>query len=293
MLLKIANLYLEIGCPARVAEVLDNLRPFVQPEGDCPPEGPLLRMSPGRDWDFPSSRPDVEEDINGKHISIWLSDQGCDLALAPHGSRRTFRLRADRKWRKVLTDVSLTDREGFEALNDFIMLSFTYAAAFARTVLIHASCVAAGDECAAFIGHSGAGKSTHSALWLRHVPGTRLLNDDQPALQAAPDGTVRIFGTPWSGKTPCYRQDSARLKAFFLMEQAQENRLVRQAPLEAFRTLLCATSLIGRDGRTFGPISRTVAAVAGRIPVYTLRNRPEEAAVRLSLQHAFPEGLPG
>ena len=54
---------------------------------------------------------------------------------------------------------------------------------FAGVVLIHASCVALDEEGVAFIGPSGIGKSTHSGLWLKHIPGTRLLNDDQPALR--------------------------------------------------------------------------------------------------------------
>ena len=280
---------MEVDCPPHTALILKNLQPFIVPDGTDSPHEMLFRMAQRSPVNVPDFPPVSEEHINGRDITIWRNEaEGYVVRLVPPGSRRAFHLKADVRWHDIRTDLSLSVPEEFSTLNDFLMLAFTYSAAFADTVMIHASCIAVADDGVAFIGHSGAGKSTHSRLWLEHVPQARLLNDDQPALRISPDGTARIFGTPWSGKTPCYRQDSARLKAFFLMHQAGENRVERQSPLEAFRTLLCAASLIGRDGSTFGPISRTVAAIAGSIPVYTLFNRPEEAAVRLSRSTAFP-----
>lgn len=284
MWFKVANLHFEMeGNEAEVLRFRPNLRPFLS---DGAPSR-LFHMSHGHTLAAPEGIPDVEEHINGKHIRIWLSAEGYDIGLS---SGRTFsasRLHADHDWKQIETDLAFARIGDYETLNDFLMLAFTYSAAFARTVLVHASCVAVGDEGAAFIGRSGAGKSTHSRLWLRHVPGCRLLNDDQPAVQISPVGEIRIFGTPWSGKTPCYRQDSARLMAFFRMRQAEANRLVRPDSIEAFRLLLESASMIGRDSHTFEAITRTLAEIVSRVPVYVLENRPEEAAVRLSSGQVF------
>ena len=55
------------------------------------------------------------------------------------------------------------------------------------------------------LGKSGTGKSTHSRLWLKYIPDTKLLNDDNPAVRIMDNNTIMIYGTPWSGKTPCYK----------------------------------------------------------------------------------------
>ena len=135
---------------------------------------------------------------------------------------------------------------------------------------------------------SGIGKSTHSRLWTRYIPGAWLLNDDQPVLRCMPDGSVRIYGSPWSGKTFCYENQSARLRALFFMEQASANRLLPVSRVEAFRKLMAATSLIGRDALTFSAISETQACIAGAVPGFILENRPEKAAALLSYA-AFDE----
>ena len=164
------------------------------------------------------------------------------------------------------------------------MIAFVYRSAFYHTVTIHASAVAVQDQGCAFIGPSGIGKSTHSRLWLQHIPGTRLLNDDQPVLRLHPDGTVMLYGSPWSGKTTCYHNEGVRLKALFFMQQASENAITRLSGIETFQQLLKATSLMGRDAITFQGISQTQAAICGAVPAYRFQNRPTEDAATLSHQ---------
>jgi hypothetical protein len=144
--------------------------------------------------------------------------------------------------------------------------------------------VAIQEQGCAFIGPSGIGKSTHSRLWLQHIPGARLLNDDQPVLRLHSDGTVKLYGSPWSGKTPCYHNEGVELKALFIMQQAMENRLTRLTGIETFQQLLKATSLMGRDTVTFQAISRTQARICELIPAYWFRNCPTQEAATLSHQ---------
>lgn len=87
-------------------------------------------------------------------------------------------------------------------LNTAIMIAFAAASAPEQTLLMHASVIAKEAGAYLFFGTSGTGKSTHSRLWLENVEGSSLLNDDNPALRVI-DGKVIVFGTPWSGKTPC------------------------------------------------------------------------------------------
>ena len=101
-------------------------------------------------------------------------------------------------------------------LNNAMMMTFAFAGAYHQTMLIHASAtmINTGDEEIGFpfIAASGTGKSTHTSLWLKHIEGVQLLNDDNPIIRII-DGQPYLFGSPWSGKTPCYRNRKTRLGA--------------------------------------------------------------------------------
>ena len=193
-------------------------------------------------------------------------------------------MQADRHWCTVQTDWTPDSSEAYVCLNDILMIAFVYRSAFFHTVTVHASAVAVQEQGCVFVGPSGIGKSTHSRLWLQHIPGACLLNDDQPVLRLHPDGTVMLYGSPWSGKTSCYRNEGVRLKAIFFMQQALENHLTRLSGIETFQQLMKATSLMGRDTVTFQAISQTQAAVCGAVPAYRFQNRPDEEAASMSHQ---------
>lgn len=57
-----------------------------------------------------------------------------------------------------------------------------------RGILLHSSCVVVDGAAYAFSADSGTGKSTHTALWLKHF-GNRayMLNDDKPAIRLVGD----------------------------------------------------------------------------------------------------------
>jgi hypothetical protein len=109
-------------------------------------------------------------------------------------------------------------------LTNALMMLFAFAGATRRTLLFHASVIKERGRGFLFLGKSGTGKSTHSALWLKHIAGTELLNDDNPAVQISPDGTPMVYGTPWSGKTPCYKNDCAPIGGLRAIVAGTEKR---------------------------------------------------------------------
>ena len=268
MILQIADWLMEVSCGNEVADRLQNLKPFLLPDMPVCSRSHICRLELGCKFPIKETAPDVVNHPDGRTIHIWLTADYCYIALTPYGSPHTYWLRTDRRWRNVQTDLLPETSEDYALLNDFIMISFIYSAAF------HASCIAIDDKGVAFVGPSGIGKSTHSQLWLKHIPGARLLNDDQPILRLMPGGEVMLFGSPWSGKTSCYINEGVRLETIFRMEQADENRAVRMDGIEAFR--------IGRDSLSFAVISGTLAQIAGSIPTFTLYNKPEQEAALLS-----------
>ena len=95
-----------------------------------------------------------------------------------------------------------------EVLSSMLRILYAQAALVRDAVSVHASCVSLEGRGYLFLGRSGTGKSTHARRWLEAFPGCHLLNDDNPVLRVE-DGTVTAYGTPWSGKTPCYRNEYA------------------------------------------------------------------------------------
>lgn len=283
MIFQIAGCKMEVDGGAEMLGGLPNFAPFqVADPVPLPSAAAACSVRLGRSLPPCAGEPSFVSAPDGRAIRVWLMPDCCRLSLWMPDGKRVYHLQADRHWRQVETDWGIYAPADFSVLNDLLMLSFIYNAAFAGVVLIHASCVALDGEGVAFIGPSGIGKSTHSGLWLKHIPGTRLLNDDQPALRLCPDGTMMLYGTPWSGKTPCYRNEGVRLRTLFRMEQAAGNEIIRLDGIAAFRMLLGAASLMGRDGISFAAISGTLSKIAGGVPAFLLKNRPEEAAARLS-----------
>ena len=167
-------------------------------------------------------------------------------------------------------------------LNDALMLIFAFAGSYHKTMLIHASCIMVGDTAYPFIAQSGTGKSTHSSLWMKYIEGAELLNDDNPIIRILDDGMPYIYGSPWSGKTPCYRNRRARLGAVTRIDRAPQNSIERLKPVYAFASLLPACSSMKWDTSIYRNLGDAVIRIIETTPIYTLHCRPDEEAARLS-----------
>ncbi len=169
-------------------------------------------------------------------------------------------------------------------LNNAIMIAFSFAGAHHDIVLMHSSVTLFQDHGYLFLGKSGTGKSTHSALWRKHIAGADLLNDDNPAVRAFPDGRVIVYGTPWSGKTPCYRNMSVPVGAFLRLEQHPENIISKDGKLQTFATVLSSCSTMIWDKPSYDGILATINRIAATVPSFYLKCRADEEAARLSQQ---------
>lgn len=281
MTFDIAGLAITVKGLEKLPSSWKNYEPFISPVDDGW-VAPVCEVRCGRGLWNVLGEPTVESVLEDKTLRLWTLPDGCAVSLRFHGDGDTYHMRTNQDWSVVDTDCPVETRWGRMALADFLMVSFIYSAACHHVILVHGSSVVADGKAALFVGPSGVGKSTHSRLWTRYVKGSYLLNDDQPALRLLPDGKVWVYGTPWSGKTPCYKNRGAELKAIFRMMQAADNRAVPLDGVNAFCALLDVTSLMKADMRTFSLISDTVARVADKVGVYVLRNRPDKGAVETS-----------
>ena len=211
--------------------------------------------------------------------------EGYLLTMTPRDGSAAARFRKAFGAPLVTTDVTLRHNP---ALFRFGLWSMFNIAAVARqAVAIHSSVISLNGGAVLFLGESGTGKSTHTRLWREHIPGAELLNDDSPIIRAT-DSEALVHGSPWSGKTPCYRNESCPIAAVVRLSQAPHNRIRRLRPIESIGALLpSAPPAFARDERlsddTCGLLSRLIA----QVPVYHLECLPDAAAAQLACRTVF------
>ena len=150
------------------------------------------------------------------------------------------------------------------------------------TVAIHSSCIVYKDKAILFLGESGTGKSTHTRLWREHIPGAVLLNDDSPMIRVE-DGKVWAYGSPWSGKTPCYKQERYELAGCVRLSQAPYNKIKKLSVLQAYGAIhpSCPPEF-AYDSVLYDGVSGFIGKLLSQVPFYHLACLPDAEAARLS-----------
>lgn len=201
----------------------------------------------------------IIKDINGSDCCLLITDKdfrNCRCALNGDFMMRSF------------------------GLNNAIMLIYAFAAAYRKTVLMHASVVRQHGWGYAFIAKSGTGKSTQVSNWLRFLPGCDLMNDDNPVVRIV-NGRSFIYGSPWSGKTPCYRNMKAPLGAITRIDRAQVNSVEKVNTLEAFASLLPSVSSMKWDESLYEEICNNISKIIETTPIYTLHCLPDRESAEV------------
>lgn len=165
-------------------------------------------------------------------------------------------------------------------INNALMLVFAFSSSRFQTVLMHASLVRQNGYGYAFIAKSGTGKSTQVSMWLRYLPGCDLMNDDSPIVRII-DNQAYIYGSPWSGKTPCYRNTKAKLGAITQIDRATANSVEPLAPIQAFTTLLPACSSMKWDVDIYHHSCDTITKLLETTGIYTLHCLPNREAAEV------------
>lgn len=179
------------------------------------------------------------------------------------------------------TLIGTVDQQRF-GLQNCIMVCFAFCGAHHGILMMHSSVIKHVGYGFLFQGKSGTGKSTHSRLWLQHINDTELLNDDNPAVRLMTDGEARVYGTPWSGKTPCYRQEWVPVGGFLRLHQAPKNEIHKFTPLEAFASILSSCSTMIWDEPSYDGICQTISGICRSVGCYDLNCLPDATAAQMS-----------
>ncbi len=145
-------------------------------------------------------------------------------------------------------------------------------------IMLHSSCVEKDGFAYLFSADSGTGKSTHTHLWLKNLPGTRIINDDKPVLIKEKD-VWYACGTPFSGKTDENVNAKVPIRAITFIKRGIENRIEKLPVNEAIKLLFGQTIRSKHEDRAF-KLLESVDSVLRSVPVFFLEcNMDDDAAL--------------
>ena len=257
---------------------IEGFRPFEVVEGE-----PVFRFQEGKITDVPEmAKVEYTLEYEGVKGTFGRTAEGFRLNLQPEA--------------EGAFDVWCREGETVAYLGgNWSMLLYRFALWVAYglmtlqrdTLAIHSSCIVYQDKAVLFLGESGTGKSTHTRLWREHIEGAVLLNDDSPMIRVE-EGKVWAYGSAWSGKTPCYKQERYELVACVRLSQAPYNRIQKLPVLQAYGAIhpSCAPEF-AYDEALYDEVSRIIGQILSVVPCYHLACLPDREAALLSCQTLF------
>lgn len=243
---------------------------------------PQFIFSEGEEYRLPSfSKEDYTfryEEVTG---TFGRSENGYLLKLAPEKEQPLW------LWTKGSMQpdggrVYLYGNHSLSLLRFALWVGYGILTAREDTVAVHSSCIVYREKAVLFLGESGTGKSTHTRLWRENIPGCELLNDDSPVVRCE-QGQIRVYGSPWSGKTPCYKAASYPLAGCVRLSQAPRNSIRRLDTLQAYAALHPSfPPEFAYDECLYDGVSTLLSTMLRSVPVYHLECLPNREATELA-----------
>jgi len=284
MFVKVAGKILEI--PGEdifpVIRQLPSLRVFASGV-PAPPEKPAMRFEMGR----------IVPPADGLQVLYDFEVEGVRSIFGRHGDTYDFRMtEGDAEllaMRKKQGDalVEATATESLTAFRFGLWMACNLAMVELGAVAIHSSTVVRDGRAVLFLGESGTGKSTHTRLWLNNLEGSWLLNDDSPFITVE-HGQAVVYGSPWSGKTHCYKPERIPIAGIVRLSQAPHNQIRRLPPVAAFGAIYPSLPpAFAYDEYLTDRLCALASKVLEKVPVYHLECLPDRAAALLSSTTVF------
>ncbi|PWJ68512.1 MULTISPECIES: hypothetical protein [unclassified Fibrobacter] len=221
---------------------------------------------------------DIRQEEEGQSIDCGHTVDGCSVFIFKFGDKLSGMLICSEDYRRAELRLAPTFRKA--GLDNALMVLYALATARMNTVLFHAAVVSKDGKGYMFLGKSGTGKSTHARLWLKNIAETELVNDDNPVVRIRTDGAW-VYGSPWSGKTPCYKNLTMPLGGVVLLSQAPYNKIVRLRGLQAYAAIVPSISGKRWDTSIADGLHETENRMAQIVPSYYLECLPDAAAAEL------------
>lgn len=268
---------------SKAGDLLPSCRPFQVNGEEAAQAEPAFHLIIDDSFRFGKKGEEIGQfDCGGNNFGVYREEQGGYQILISN-SRQALccLLHADATFRHCTAALLAKNQaDRCFGINNAMMLAYAFSTASKNTLLMHASVVRRGGMGHLFLGKSGTGKSTHTQLWQDHLAGCDLMNDDNPVVRIV-DGQCMVYGSPWSGKTPCYKNTQAPVKAFVQLQQCPQNAMRRQTVVEAFASMLPSISTMKWDKRIYAAHMSTISSILNLVPTYHLGCLPNAEAAQL------------
>lgn len=146
-----------------------------------------------------------------------------------------------------------------------------------KQAIFHAAWIERGGRALLFSGASGAGKSTHTALWqsLCHTP---ICNGDKALLFRRGDA-LWVGGLPYAGSSGICTTRRLPVDAIVFLSHGKDNVLTRPQPSEAVKLLVSQMPLQSWNADDVSAALNFALDIAEKVPVYTYSCLPDASAV--------------
>lgn len=270
------------GAPWSPETVPANFRPFVRP-ADSIPDGAarLAVVYTDATARVPASRPLSESYNDLGRAAIYDGGDCWSIVLIPHPGEQPRVMDMDRGLRSATLRLRPGDPYTDFVIDSMARIFFSQHIAAGGDFLVHASAVGCDGRACLFMGKSGTGKSTHSRLWLDTFADAELINDDCPMIRRISEARYLVCGTPWSGKTPCWRDTSLPLAGIVRLSQAPANRFVPLAGVDAFVAFIPGMSVMTADPALYSAASSAALDLTASVAVGRLECLPDADAARM------------
>lgn len=165
--------------------LLSSMQPFVEEE--VPTYSLLFQLTV--DDEIPVIGKDHRERVgrfdsgNGMTVVDRLEDGGYQYIIKDIYERECCLLQTNKDFSDCRCALNGNEDMRSFGITNALMIVYAFAGSFQQTLLIHASTILNNGYGYAFIAKSGTGKSTHTQLWIKHIPGSELMNDDNPIVR--------------------------------------------------------------------------------------------------------------
>ncbi|NAW51348.1 hypothetical protein GNY06_08125 [Elizabethkingia argentiflava] len=285
---KIADIIMELVVPFQVeiTSCLPSFRNFIVKDIQEPPliKTKLSFSLPPENKKITKLLSDVSIVWGDRFLFEESSEHYIVSVQSENKDRRGTKMYSKKDFKESVIYMEEAELSVTSILSWVLMVAFGQAIIPYKAVLFHASVVVQGDKAYAFLGKSGTGKSTHSRLWIEYLEGVKLLNDDNPIVRIMEDGKIMIFGTPWSGKTPCYRNMRVELQALVRLSQASENKWKNVEGKEALVSVLPSCTAIRWNRFLFNQMVDSLEEIIRKVRVGQLLCLPDKDAAYLCSQ---------
>lgn len=165
--------------------------------------------------------------------------------------------------------------------NDYVLPLAAVCAklSFFDVLLAHASLVDYNGSGVMFTGQSGVGKTTQARLW-NEILSADIINGDKVFIRKNDDGFY-AYGLPWRGSSEYCLNKKVPLKGIVVLRQSKENKIARLT-LSA-EMLMPHIFLPHWDEKAVHKALDTLDRLVNAVPVYLLECRPDEEAVRITI----------